>query len=310
MRNTAGSGSWWPMPPRPSRSDGPQERSSSCGFGSSVASSYPPGQCTHFDEAFPRLLRLSRALHHVIRKAGRGHPTFIENRMAASMGAATEKENFEMKKLCLSLVLGIVAFGVGAARAQAQGAAAAPQIPMSKPPVTYGYDIRPQVLLDLDQLQQKFVPLAEAIPAEKYTWRSEEGARSIAEVFLHITAANYNIPELIGGEVPAKYKAKDWEKSTTDKATIVAELKQSFANAIAVVTKVPTSDIAAPLPKLGPDANKGDVEYLLVTHAHEHLGQSIAYARSVGVTPPWTVAAEAAAKKKAAEGKPEGQKPE
>ena len=95
-----------------------------------------------------------------------------------------------------------------------------------------------------------------------------------------------------------------------DARTIVAELKQSFANAIAVVTKVPTSDIAAPLPKLGPDANKGDVEYLLVTHAHEHLGQSIAYARSVGVTPPWTVAAEAAAKKKAAEGKPEGQKPE
>ena len=51
-----------------------------------------------------------------------------------------------MKKLCLSLVLGIVAFGVGAARAQAQDAAAAPQSPMSKPPVTYGYDLRPQVL--------------------------------------------------------------------------------------------------------------------------------------------------------------------
>src|ERR1700730_12636655 len=108
----------------------------------------------------------------VIRKPRRGDTIFMENCMAASMGAPTEKENFEMKKLCLSLVLGIVAFGVGAARAQAQGAAAAPQIPMSKPPVTYGYDIRPQVLLDLDQLPQKFVPLAEAIPAEKYTWRS------------------------------------------------------------------------------------------------------------------------------------------
>jgi uncharacterized damage-inducible protein DinB len=214
-----------------------------------------------------------------------------------------------MKKLMLSFVLAAMALTVGAVRAQAQNAAP-PQIPMSKPPVTYGYDLRPQVLLDLDQLQQKFVSLAEAIPADKYTWRPADGARSIAEVFLHITAANYNIPELIGGEVPAKYKAKDWEKSTTDKTTIVAELKQSFANAGAVVTKVPTSDIATPLPKLGPDANKGDVEYLLTTHAHEHLGQSIAYARSVGVTPPWTVAAEAAAKKKAAEGKPAGEKPE
>jgi uncharacterized damage-inducible protein DinB len=181
---------------------------------------------------------------------------------------------------------------------------------MSKPPVTYGYDLRPQVLLDLDTMQQKFVALAEAIPADKYTWRPSEGVRSIAEVYLHVIASNYAIPELIGGEEPAKYKAKDWEKSTTDKATIVAELKQSFANANAIVTKLPTSDIATPLPKLGPDANKGDVDYFFLAHLHEHLGQSIAYAREAGITPPWTVAAEAEAKKKAAEGKPAGQQPE
>jgi len=35
----------------------------------------------------------------------------------------------------------------------------------------------------------------------------------------------------------------------------------------------------------------------LVMHNHEHLGQSIAYARSNGITPPWTVEAQ---KKKAA----------
>jgi uncharacterized damage-inducible protein DinB len=220
-----------------------------------------------------------------------------------------------MKKLCLSIVLGIIVLGAGPARAaqspQGDDCAAPTTLPpMSKPPVTYGYDIRPQVLFDLELMKTRFVCLAEAIPAEKYNWRPEEGARSIGEVYLHVTASNYNIPAPLAAEAPAKYKAKDWEKSTTDKATIVAELKQSFDNAIAVLTKVPASEIATPLPKLGPDANKGDVEYLLVTHAHEHLGQSIAYARSVGVTPPWTVAAEAAAKKKAAEGKPEGQKPE
>jgi len=31
---------------------------------------------------------------------------------------------------------------------------------------------------------------------------------------------------------------------------------------------------------------------------HEHLGQSIAYARSVGVTPPWTAAQQKAVKEK------------
>ena len=211
-----------------------------------------------------------------------------------------------MKKLWLSVVLGIVALGASTARAQAQNAPPA-QSPMSVPPVTYGYDLRPQVLLDLDQLQKKFVDLATAIPADKYAWRPSDGVRSIGEVYLHVTAANYNIPALIGGEAPEKYKAKDWDKSITDKDKIIAELKQSFANVRAVVEKLQTADIAKPLPKLGPDANKGDAEYFIVVHLHEHLGQSIAYARSVGVTPPWTVAAEAAAKKKAAEGKPAAQ---
>jgi uncharacterized damage-inducible protein DinB len=215
-----------------------------------------------------------------------------------------------MKKLWLSVVLGVLALGAGAPRSRAQNAAAPPSIPMSKPPVTYGYDLRPQVLVDLDQVGKRFVELAEAIPADKYTWRPADGVRSIAEVYLHVTAANYNIPELIGGTVPDRVKAKDWEKSTTDKEKIIAELKMSFANATDVITKLPTSDIATPLPKLGPDAVKGDVEYFFMTHMREHFGQSIAYAREVGVTPPWTAAAEAEAKKKAAEGKPAGEKPE
>lgn len=216
-----------------------------------------------------------------------------------------------MNRVRIFVVLGLLAMGAGVARAQAQdGAAQQPQYPMSKPPVTYGYDIRPEVLQDLTLMKDRFVSLAEAIPADKYSWRPADGVRSIGEVYLHVTAANYNIPELLGGEVPAKYKAKDFEKSISDKATIVAELKQSFDNAIAVIVKVPTTDIATALPKLGPDAVKGDVEYFFMTHMREHFGQSIAYSRSVGVTPPWTVAAEAAAKKKAAEGKPAGQQPE
>ncbi len=33
----------------------------------------------------------------------------------------------------------------------------------------------------------------------------------------------------------------------------------------------------------------------LVSDAHEHLGQSVAYARMNGIVPPWTVAAKKAA---------------
>jgi uncharacterized damage-inducible protein DinB len=271
----------------------------------------------NFDKAFARLLRLSGHCS-IGTSPGRTRPPCFDKKFRRGK----KKKEIRMKKLWVCLAIGIVALSTGTAHAaqssqstqSAQGddCAAPPSLPpMSKPPVTYGYDIRPQALFDLEQMKQRFVCLAEAIPADKYNWRPEEGVRSIAEVYLHITSNNYMIPEPLGvAEVPAKYKAKDWEKSTTDKATIVAELRQSFDYAIAAITKVPSTEIATSLPKLGPEANKGDVEYLLVTHMHEHLGQSIGYARSVGVTPPWTAAAEAAAKKKTAEGKSAGQQPE
>jgi len=48
------------------------------------------------------------------------------------------------------------------------------------------------------------------------------------------------------------------------------------------------ADYAKARAKLGPARNQGDVINLLVMHQHEQLGIAIAYARSVGVVPPWT----------------------
>jgi hypothetical protein len=38
----------------------------------------------------------------------------------------------------------------------------------------------------------------------------------------------------------------------------------------------------------GQDWSRQKAMVLTVTHLHEHLGQSIAYARSNNVTPPWS----------------------
>jgi uncharacterized damage-inducible protein DinB len=150
------------------------------------------------------------------------------------------------------------------------------------------YDLKAQSLLDIDQLHKKFVDLATAIPAEKFTWRPAEGVRSIGEVYLHISQANYGFMGLLGTNPPITFKTKDFEKSTTDKAKIIEQINQSFDYVKAQVSKMSNADFAKALKELGPDANEGDVIYLLVTHAHEHLGQSIAYARVNGIVPPWT----------------------
>ena len=153
------------------------------------------------------------------------------------------------------------------------------------------YDMKAQSVFDLQDLQKKFTTLADAIPAEKYTWRPSEGVRSFSELFLHVSAANYGIPNMMGVPIPAGFDGKTFEKSTTDKAKIIEQLNKSFASAIASVQAMSNADFAKAEKKLGPDANDGDVVYILVTHAHEHLGQSIAYARQNGIIPPWTVAA-------------------
>jgi uncharacterized damage-inducible protein DinB len=181
-----------------------------------------------------------------------------------------------------------------ASEARAKHAAQSAQAPASTQTADKtapSYDMKAQSVFDLQALQKKYTELAGAIPAEKYTWRPGEGVRSFSELFLHVSGANYLIPNLMGVPMPAGFDGKTFEKSTTDKAKIIEQLNKSFASAIAVVQSMSNADFAKAEKKLGPDANDGDVVYILVTHAHEHLGQTIAYARQNGVIPPWTAAA-------------------
>jgi uncharacterized damage-inducible protein DinB len=163
------------------------------------------------------------------------------------------------------------------------------QAPASEDKTPPSYDMKAQALVDLQGMQKKYTELARAIPAGKYTWRPEAEVRSVSELFLHVAAANYNIPTMMTGTNPSpEFNKEGYEKSTTDKDKIIEQLNKSFAYAMAAVQKMSNADFAKAEEKLGPDANDGDVIYILVTHNHEHLGQSIAYARVNGITSPWT----------------------
>jgi uncharacterized damage-inducible protein DinB len=162
------------------------------------------------------------------------------------------------------------------------------------------YDMKGQALVDLDAVQKKFVALATAMPADKLTWRPSPDSRSFAEVFLHVAGERYGIMALMGAEKPAGFNGKTFEKSTTDRTQIVAELNKSWDFTQKAIKGMTNADFAKLLPQLGPQANAGDVVYILVADAHEHLGQSVAYARENGIVPPWTVEAQKqAAEKKA-----------
>jgi len=203
-----------------------------------------------------------------------------------------------MNKMFLAVLFLLMGLSSGTAGASAQNSDAAANADHSAP----SYDMKAQSLADLQVVQKKFVDLANALPADKFTWRPSADSRSFAEVFLHVAGERYQILGLMGTPPPAGFDGKTFEKSTTDKAQIVEELNKSWDFAQKAINGMTNADFAKLLPKLGPQANAGDVVYILVADAHEHLGQSVAYARENGIVPPWTVEAEKqAAEKKAAQ---------
>jgi uncharacterized damage-inducible protein DinB len=187
-----------------------------------------------------------------------------------------------MKRVFLSALLA-ACLGVGAMSARAQNSDA------SADHTAPSYDMKGQSLADLQVVQKKFVDLANALPADKFNWRPSADSRSFAEVFLHVSGERYQILHLMGTELPAGFDGKTYEKSTTDKARIVEELNKSWEYTQKAINGMSNADFAKLLPSLGPQANDGDVIYILVADAHEHLGQVVAYARVNGIVPPWTV---------------------
>jgi uncharacterized damage-inducible protein DinB len=154
-------------------------------------------------------------------------------------------------------------------------------------PPTSGF--RAEFLNELKYEEDRFIRLAQAMPADKYTWRPAEGVRSVSEVYMHVAAANYNIPRLFGMPPPSGFKVQGFDKSTSDKVKVIETLRDSFAHIREAVLNMSDSDLDKQLDWLeGKKNTYRGVMMFILRHAAEHLGQSIAYARINGIVPPWT----------------------
>lgn len=163
--------------------------------------------------------------------------------------------------------------------------AGAPAALAHEPTVSAG-TLRAELDAEFADVEKKLVSLAEAVPQEKFGWRPAEVVRSVSEVYMHVASGNYFIPSFAGAQRPADAVNRDMEKTVTDKAKVVEALKKSFAHARKSLAE--TSDFDKMVKMFGRDKSARSVYLLLLNHAHEHLGQSIAYARSNGIAPPWS----------------------
>jgi uncharacterized damage-inducible protein DinB len=160
-----------------------------------------------------------------------------------------------------------------------------------------------EILGQLDRVKGQVVSLEGAIPQDKFSWRPMEGVRSIGEVYLHIGDGLYIFANAAGLKAPIDNKTLFDEKTrdgrTTDKAKIAAELNSSFDWTKSAIGKLTNADLDKTVEFFGSKMTVRSLLITLLNHTHEHLGQSIAYARSNGVVPPWTAKEQAEMKKNA-----------
>jgi uncharacterized damage-inducible protein DinB len=144
--------------------------------------------------------------------------------------------------------------------------------------------LRAEMIQDVDMLEQRLMGLAQALDGH-YDWRPAEGVRSVREVFGHVANGNFMIPSMAGIE---REMADTNFETMTDQAKLLEGLEHSFEHVRHSIAAIPDDQLDDPTKLFGQDATKRQVLALLVTHMHEHLGQTIAYARMNGVTPPWS----------------------
>ena len=153
---------------------------------------------------------------------------------------------------------------------------------------------RSEFLDEVGYYEQRYVRLAEAVPADKYNWRPAEGVRSIGEVYAHIVAANYGIARAFGTQPPAGFDPKAIAATAGDKAKTVQALKDSFVHFRQAISALIDADADKPQKMFNRQTTQRGSFIMITGHFGEHLGQSIAYARTNGITPPWTEEAQQA----------------
>jgi uncharacterized damage-inducible protein DinB len=134
------------------------------------------------------------------------------------------------------------------------------------------------------------VQLINAIPEDKLSWKSNDDVRSVSEVVAHIAATNYMFGSFLG-TTPLPESGKDWqsfEKTLTSKKQLLKAINESFAYIDAAATAVESDDLTTQVELPFGTFTKRNIMAVANSHCAEHKGQFIAYARFMGITPPWS----------------------
>jgi len=142
-------------------------------------------------------------------------------------------------------------------------------------------------------VEGEFVPAAEAMPEDKYSYAPTngefKGVRNFAQQVKHVAAVNYIFGAAILVEKPpVELGGENGPDSLTTKADIVKFLKDSFAYVHKAVSGTNEKNLVDPVksPFGSGNTTRLGLATMVVGHCFDHYGQMVEYLRTNGIVPP------------------------
>ena len=179
------------------------------------------------------------------------------------------------------------AIGLSLAIIGCGGAAPPPQeaAPAAEPATAPGgAAVRADLIKDWERQKATLVAIADAMPEDKFSFKSTPAQRSYAEHIMHVATVNVDILKLVGGQAPPPTFTAESAKT---KADILKALGESYDHGIALLNEQTDATITETIEAafLGP-STRARVFWFLLGHSMDSYGQLAVYLRLNGIVPP------------------------
>jgi hypothetical protein len=145
----------------------------------------------------------------------------------------------------------------------------------------------------VSSVESEFVPAAEAMPEDKYSFAPTngefKGVRTFGQQVKHVAAVNYMLGAAILGEKPpVELGGESGPDAIKSKAEIVKFLKESFAYFHKAVGSINEANLLSPIKNPFEEGmvTRLAMATLNVGHCFDHYGQMVEYLRMNSIVPP------------------------
>ena len=169
-------------------------------------------------------------------------------------------------------------------RAFILAAAAAAVIASGAHPLAQTASLKSDFLKEWANQKSALVKIAEAMPAEKFTFKATPAQRDFGGHVMHIAQINMMVLKTLGGTAAAPAI----NEKATSKADTIKAMSDTFDYGTALLNEQTDQSMAASVagpPWMGPSTRARIIAFL-IGHTQDTYGQMVVYLRLNGLVPP------------------------